>query len=80
MVKKDPQEKKKQLLNTANSYIKYSALAFQMIGIIGVCTFIGYKIDESQENKIPLITGIASLIGVIIALYTIFRDLTNKKS
>lgn len=75
MQKKDPQEKKKQLLNTANSYVKYSALAFQMIGIIGICTFIGYKIDESQQNKTPLITGIASLIGVVIALYTVFKSL-----
>lgn len=75
MQKKDPQEKKKQLLDTANSYVKYSALAFQMIGIIGICTFIGYKIDESQQNKTPLITGIASLIGVIVALYTVFKSL-----
>lgn len=80
MEKKQPQEKKKQLLNTANSYVKYSALAFQMIGIIGICTFIGYKIDQSQQNKTPIITGIASLIGVMMALYTVFKDLLNKKS
>ncbi|ADY53058.1 hypothetical protein Pedsa_2513 [Pseudopedobacter saltans DSM 12145] len=79
MQKKNPQEKKKQFLNSANSYVKYSALAFQMIGIIGICTFIGYKIDEYQQNKTPVVTGLLSLVGVIIALCTVFRDLLNKK-
>ena len=74
-MEKNEQEKKKKLLNTANSYVKYSSLAFQMIGIIGACTFIGYKIDESQQNKTPIITGILSLAGVIIALYTVFKSL-----
>jgi len=63
------------LLNTANSYVKYSALAFQMVGIIGIFTFIGYKIDESRQSDTPLITGIFSLIGVMAALYTVFKGL-----
>lgn len=70
-----PETKKKQLLNTANSYVKYSALAFQMVGIIGIFTFIGYKIDESRQSDTPLITGIFSLVGVMAALYTVFKGL-----
>ena len=75
MEEKDPQKEKKQLLNSAHSYIKYSALAFQMVAIIGVFTFIGYKIDASQQHKTPIVTGLAALAGVVIALYTVFRSL-----
>ncbi|MBU0696326.1 MAG: AtpZ/AtpI family protein [Bacteroidetes bacterium] len=60
-----------------NNYIKYSGLGFQMVGIIGVFTFAGYKIDESRQSKIPLFTAFLSLLGVIIALYIVFRGLKN---
>jgi F0F1-type ATP synthase assembly protein I len=61
-----------------NSYIKYSALGFQMIGIIGVFTYIGYYIDESQNNKTPIFTGILSLFGVIVSLYLVLRGLKSE--
>ena len=60
-----------------NQYLKYSSMAFQMIGIIGVFTFIGYKIDESYNNKTQIITGMASLLGVIVSLYLVLRSLKS---
>ena len=71
--KKSPPPEKQAL----NQYLKYSSMAFQMIGIIGVFTFIGYKIDESYNNKSQIITGIASLLGVIVSLYLILRSLKS---
>lgn len=73
------QKKKKQSLKGVNNYIKYSGLAFQMIGIIGLFAFAGYKIDDYLKSKTPLITGIFSLIGVVISIYIVLRDL-NKNS
>ena len=60
-----------------NQYLKYSSMAFQMIGIIGVFSFIGYKIDESYNNKTQIITGMASLLGVIVSLYLVLRSLKS---
>ena len=60
-----------------NQYLKYSSMAFQMIGIIGVFTLIGYKIDEAYNNRTQIITGIASLLGVIVSLYLILRSLKS---
>lgn len=65
-------EKEKQALN---AYIKYSSLGFQMIGVIGAFTYAGYKIDESQNSKVPIYTGILSLVGVVISLYIVFKGL-----
>ncbi len=73
------QKDKKPPLKTVNNYIKYSGLAFQMFSIIGVFTFVGYKIDESWASKTPIITGILSLLGVIIAIYTVLKGI-NKSS
>lgn len=72
------QQKKKQLLSNANSYLKYSGLAFQMIGIIGVFTYAGYKIDESRQSETPQITAFLSLAGVVISLFLVLRGLNKK--
>ncbi|TKC00229.1 AtpZ/AtpI family protein [Pedobacter cryophilus] len=71
--KKLPQKEKPAL----NSYIKYSGLGFQMIGVIGAFTFAGYKLDESQQTKTPIYTGILSLIGVLASLYIVLKGLKS---
>jgi hypothetical protein len=70
---KFPQKEKQAL----NSYIKYSALGFQMIGIIGLFTYAGYKIDQVQQTKTPIYTGLSSLMGVLVSLYVVFKSLKS---
>lgn len=60
------------------SYVRYSGVVFQMIGIIGVFAFAGYKLDQYQQSKTPIYTAVSSLLGVIISLYTIIRSLKEK--
>ena len=60
------------------SYVQYSGLVFQMIGIIGVFAFAGYKLDQYQQTKTPLYTAVLSLLGVMISLYTVIRSLKEK--
>ena len=62
----------------ANSFVKYSSIGFQMLATIGLFAFIGYKIDEHQQNEKPLITAILSLIGVVVSLYQVVRQLNKK--
>jgi len=59
------------------SYAKYSAMGFQMIAVIGVFTFIGYKIDASANHATKWVTAILSLAGVFISLYIVIRSLKN---
>ena len=71
-MKKNQNQEEKQPLN---AYIKYSSLAFQMIAIIAIFSFIGVKIDENQKMETPLYTAGFSLLGVIISFVSIFRSL-----
>jgi hypothetical protein len=57
------------------NYAKFSGAAFQMIAIIGLFTFAGYKIDERRGADTPLVTAFASLAGVLLALYFFIRSL-----
>ena len=61
--------------NPLNAYAKYSGLGFQMIAIIGVFTFAGYKIDESALHEVKWATAALSLIGVFISLYIVIVSL-----
>ena len=58
-----------------NAYAKYSGLGFQMIAVIGVFAFAGYKIDESAHHQVKWATAALSLIGVFISLYIVIVSL-----
>jgi F0F1-type ATP synthase assembly protein I len=58
--------------NKIDSFIRYSSLAFEMMGMIGIGTFLGYKIDQAMDNNFKWFTlflMVFSVIGTVI--YTI---------
>jgi ATP synthase protein I len=67
-------QKKQQL----NSYARYSGMGLQMLVIIMVGVFGGYKLDQWLHTG-PLLTIILSIISVFISIYSITRDLLRKK-
>jgi len=71
-----PKEKRSSI----NNFLKYSGLGFQMLATIGLFTFVGYKLDEHQQNETPVLTAILGLIGVVISLYQVVRQLNKNQS
>jgi F0F1-type ATP synthase assembly protein I len=61
-----------------NNYARYSSIAFQMLAIILLGIFGGFKLDEWLHSK-PFLTIILSLLSVILAIYFVTRDLLRKK-
>ncbi|WP_183563217.1 AtpZ/AtpI family protein [Mucilaginibacter sp. SP1R1] len=74
---KNEQEQDNGSGKEANSYAKFSGMAFQMIAVIGVFAFAGYKIDETIGHKVKWATAALSLIGVFIALYIVIRSVKS---
>jgi len=62
----------------AGSFIKYSAIGFQMLVTIGLFAFIGHKLDQNRQNNKPILTAIFSVFGVFIALYQVIKQLNKK--
>ena len=67
--------KKNQLKN----YAKYSSIAFQMLVIILLGVFGGYKLDQFINIEFPLFTLIFSLGSVSLAIYVAVRDFLKNK-
>ena len=57
-----------------NDYIKYTGIAFQMIAIIGVLSFLGYEIDNRSAHETPWVTAALSLSGVFISMYLVIKS------
>jgi hypothetical protein len=70
----DPSQGKQ---NPSNSYLKYSGLAVQLLLVIGVFGWIGYKIDEKLAIKFPafmLALGFLSFAGM---MYQVYRSINR---
>jgi F0F1-type ATP synthase assembly protein I len=67
-------QKKQQL----NSYTRYSGMGLQMLAIILIGVFGGYKLDQWLHTR-PLLIIILSILSVSVAIYSVTRDLLRKK-
>ncbi|MFP5080596.1 AtpZ/AtpI family protein [Pedobacter sp. JCM 36344] len=63
-----------------NNFARYSSIGFQMLATIGVFAFIGFKLDKYNQTKAPIFSAIFSLIGVIISLYQVVKQLNKKEN
>lgn len=57
------------------NYLKYSGLAFQMLGTIGAFVLLGQWLDDLQHTEKPYFTMGLVLVGIGISLYQIIKEL-----
>jgi F0F1-type ATP synthase assembly protein I len=69
-------EKKKKSLD---NYTRYSSIAFQMLIIIVIGVFGGVKLDQWIGLTVPVFTIVLSILAVILAIYTVTRDLLKSQ-
>lgn len=62
-----------------SKFMYFSGMGFQMIAIIGVFAFVGYKIDESKGSEKPIFTAIFSVLGVGLSLYSVIKSVLSTK-
>jgi F0F1-type ATP synthase assembly protein I len=60
--------------STWGNYGKYSGMAFQMIFIILIGTFLGKFLDSRLEFRQPTFTVAFALISIGIALYIVLKE------
>jgi ATP synthase protein I len=60
--------------NSQGNFIRFTSLAFQMIGAIGFFSWLGYYLDQKYKSKTPWWTIGFSLFGVFISLYVVIRE------
>lgn len=71
--------KRKNQKSTFDNFIRYSSLGFEMMAIIGIFTFAGYKIDQWMENDFKGFTLGLMVFSVIAAIIHGTKNLLKKK-
>lgn len=73
--KESPQEETKK---SANAFMRYSGMAFQMIVVLLVAAYAGQWLDDRYQNKQPWFTLVLLLIGVTASMYLIIKTVTKQ--
>ncbi len=61
-----------------SAFLRFSGMAFTMAGAIGLCVFLGYKVDEWLENTVPWGIVAGAIVGVSTGVYLAIKDLLRK--
>ncbi len=69
----DPSAPKKP--NPYNTYLKYSSLAIQMVVVIGLFGWLGYKLDHYLEFQFPVFLLTFIMLAFAGMVYQLYRSL-----
>ncbi|MCD6354736.1 MAG: AtpZ/AtpI family protein [Prolixibacteraceae bacterium] len=72
-------QKPNKSVKDSNTFIRYSALGFEMMSIIGLGTFGGYKIDQWMGNKFKWFTLGLMILSVVIAIFHGTKNILKRK-
>ncbi len=67
----------KKPMRKPDGYMKYSNIAFQMVGILGLSGWIGFKLDKYFNTPKPYITAGLMLFMLITYLWKIVIETSN---
>jgi len=73
------QERRTKRIRKVHTYTKYSGLAYQIFGLLGVTIFLGLKADAYFGNESQYITAFSSII-VLVAFFYKLSITVNKKA
>lgn len=61
--------------NQINEYVKYSGVAFQMAALILLGYWVGSKLDDWFEFRIPIFTIILIVTFIVLTIYSLIKSL-----
>lgn len=70
-------EKKKTQKHT-NTYLKWSGLAFQLLGAIGVLGWLGYLLDQYLNLTFPAFMLTFGFLGFGAVMYQVYKAVKNQ--
>ncbi len=74
----EPEEHKNNRQDSVKPYLKYSGLAFQMIGAMVLAAFAGMKLDDYFKTENPWFTIVFLLVAVVASMVLVIASLNKK--
>lgn len=76
--KSTEKHRKDQKQSQLNAYLKYSGLAFQMLGTIGVAVWGGMQLDAYLGLRFPVFLLVFTLLAVVASLILTIKGLPKQ--
>ena len=73
----EKENQKENVKKSANAFVRYSGMAFQMIAVLLVAAYSGQWLDKHYQNEQPWFTLVLLLIGVTASMYLIIKTVTR---
>lgn len=70
---------KEKVKKGANSYLKWSGLAFQLLGSIGVFGWLGYRLDQYLGLKFPAFMLTFGFLAFGAVMYQVYKSVKNQE-
>lgn len=70
-------KKSSNKLKQRNNYLRFSGIAIQMGGVIGLGAWGGVTLDNHYQNTNKLFTILLTLIAVAAALYLVIKEVVK---
>lgn len=64
--------------SAAQTYLKYSGLAFQMLAAVGLAAWGGIKLDQHFDNRFPFITLLLVVVALVGSMFLLIRQLPKE--
>ena len=72
-------DKKKEEETGPPVYVKYVGISFQLFGIIGAGTYMGYWLQQRSAMKFPLWILLFCFFSVFVAFYQLWLTMKRDK-
>jgi F0F1-type ATP synthase assembly protein I len=69
------QEQKQKAEKVTKNYMKYSGIAFQLVGILVFSFLIGQWVDNKVGNRQPLIAIVFTMVMFSGYMYRLYKEL-----
>jgi F0F1-type ATP synthase assembly protein I len=61
-----------------NAYMKYSGLAFQLLGSMAILGWLGYKLDQKLSLEFPVFMLLFGFLGFGAVMYKAYKSLKQE--
>lgn len=61
-----------------NAYLKWSGLAFQLLGGIGLFGWLGYKLDQYLALQFPVFMLVFGFLAFGAIMYQVYKSVKNQ--
>lgn len=73
------EDQKEKIREGSRSYLKYSGLAFQLLGIVAILFFVGRYLDKKLGLEQPIIAMLLIIVTFSAYMYKLYKELFNNK-